>query len=56
MMGKLEHLTGSFVNGIYILSASMVLCAIVLFFLGLGNRPALRPAIPLNIRSTTLPD
>ena len=38
LLGKLETVTGSFVGGLYCLSASMGLSAVILFFLGIGGR------------------
>ena len=40
LLGKIETVTGSFVGGIYCLCVSMTLSASILFFLGLGRRPA----------------
>jgi ACS family tartrate transporter-like MFS transporter len=39
ILGEVKTLTGSFVGGLYWLSASMFLSATLLFFLGLGKRP-----------------
>lgn len=38
LLGKIETATGSFVGGLYLLSASMLLSATLLFCLGLGRR------------------
>jgi MFS transporter, ACS family, tartrate transporter len=38
IMGRVETLTGSFVNGIYFLSASMLVAAMIVFGLGLGRK------------------
>jgi len=38
ILGKVEKITGSFVGGIYYLSGSMALCAIIIAVLGLGRR------------------
>ena len=38
ILGKVEKITGSFVGGIYYLSGSLALCAIIIFVLGLGRR------------------
>ncbi len=38
MLGKIETVTGSFVGGLYFLAGSMTICAIIVFFLGLGGR------------------
>jgi len=38
ILGKVEKSTGSFVAGIYFLSASMAVCATIIFSLGLGRR------------------
>ena len=43
ILGKIETLTGSFVGGIYYLSGSLAMCAIILFLLGLGKRERLKP-------------
>lgn len=38
ILGKVEKSTGSFVAGIYFLSAAMAVCATIIFSLGLGRR------------------
>ncbi len=38
VIGKVESLTGSFVGGLYFLALSMMVCAMIVFLLGLGNR------------------
>ncbi len=38
ILGKVETITRSFVGGIYYLSGSMAVCAIIIFVLGLGRR------------------
>jgi MFS transporter, ACS family, tartrate transporter len=38
ILGQVEQSTGSFVAGIYYLSASMAVCAAIIFALGLGRR------------------
>jgi ACS family tartrate transporter-like MFS transporter len=38
VLGGVEHLTGSFVGGIYYLSASMAVCAAIIFAIGIGRR------------------
>ncbi len=38
VMGKVETVTGSFNGGLYFLACSMVVCATIVFFLGLGVR------------------
>ena len=38
ILGKVEKITGSFVGGIYYLSGSMAVCAIIILVLGLGRR------------------
>ena len=38
LLGKVETLTGSFVGGIYCLAGSMLVTAIMLFYLGLGRK------------------
>jgi hypothetical protein len=38
MLGKIETVTGSFVGGLYFLAGSMTICAIIVFFFGLGGR------------------
>jgi ACS family tartrate transporter-like MFS transporter len=38
IMGKVKTATGSFVGGLYFISCSMLLSAIIIFFLGLGAR------------------
>jgi ACS family tartrate transporter-like MFS transporter len=43
VLGKLQKLTGSFVGGIYFLSVSMVLSAIIIFFLRLGQSEVPQP-------------
>jgi ACS family tartrate transporter-like MFS transporter len=40
VLGKVETVTGSFVGGLYFLSCSMLVCATIVFFLGLGKREA----------------
>ena len=38
IVGKVEQITGSFVGGIYYLCGCMIVCATILFMLGLGHR------------------
>jgi ACS family tartrate transporter-like MFS transporter len=38
ILGRVENITRSFVGGIYYLSSSMTVCAIILFALGLGRK------------------
>lgn len=38
IMGKVKTVTGSFVGGLYFISCSMLLSAIIIYFLGLGVR------------------
>ena len=38
IMGKVKTATGSFVGGLYFISCSMLLSAIIIFFLGIGAR------------------
>lgn len=38
MLGKIETVTGSFAGGLYILSGSMMVSAVMIFMLGLGHR------------------
>jgi ACS family tartrate transporter-like MFS transporter len=38
VLGAVQKMTGSFVGGIYYLSASMAVSALILFFLGLGRK------------------
>lgn len=38
VLGKVETVTGSFVGGIYFLAGSMMVCASIVFFLGLGGK------------------
>ncbi|MES2693326.1 MAG: MFS transporter [Verrucomicrobiota bacterium] len=38
VLGKIESVTGSFVGGIYFLAASMTVCAVIVFFLGVGGK------------------
>ena len=38
VLGKVEAVTGSFEGGLYFLAGSMMVCAVIVFFLGLGNR------------------
>jgi ACS family tartrate transporter-like MFS transporter len=38
VLGKVQTLTGSFVGGVYYLSASITLSAVLIFALGLGQR------------------
>ena len=38
VIGKVETVTGSFVGGLYFLSGSMLVCATIVYFLGLGQR------------------
>jgi ACS family tartrate transporter-like MFS transporter len=38
VLGKVETVTGSFVGGLYFLSCSMMVCATIVFFLGLGRK------------------
>jgi nitrate/nitrite transporter NarK len=40
LVGKIETVTGSFVNGIYCLSAFMILYGVIILFLGLGRKAA----------------
>lgn len=44
LLGKIETVTGSFVGGLYCLSGSMMVCATIVFFLGLGAREKEPPA------------
>ena len=49
VLGKVETVTGSFVGGLYFLACSMMVCATIVFFLGLGAKekvpaPAIAPA------------
>jgi ACS family tartrate transporter-like MFS transporter len=49
VIGKVETVTGSFVGGLYFLSISMMVCATIVLFLGLGGKdstPANVPAEP----------
>lgn len=43
VLGKVETVTGSFVGGLYFLAGSMMVCATIVFFLGLGNRDQVAP-------------
>jgi ACS family tartrate transporter-like MFS transporter len=38
MLGKVETVTGSFVGGLYVLAGSMMVCATIVLFLGLGRK------------------
>ena len=38
MMGRVRTATGSFSGGLTVLSAAMVMSALIIFFLGLGKR------------------
>lgn len=38
VIGKVESVTGSFVGGLYFLSGMMIVCATIVFFLGLGAK------------------
>ncbi|MEN9634045.1 MAG: hypothetical protein RL077_2449, partial [Verrucomicrobiota bacterium] len=38
VLGKVQTVTGSFVGGIFYLSVSITVSAIILFFIGLGGR------------------
>ena len=38
VLGKVEHVTGSYVGGLYFLAGSMMVCATIVFFLGLGGK------------------
>ena len=38
VLGKVESLTGSFVGGIYYLSVSVCVAAVIIFLLGLGRK------------------
>jgi ACS family tartrate transporter-like MFS transporter len=38
VLGKVETVTGSFVGGLYFLAVSMMVCATIVFLLGLGGR------------------
>ncbi|MGH7945128.1 MAG: MFS transporter [Opitutaceae bacterium] len=49
VLGKVETVTGSFVGGLYFLSGSMMVCATIVFFLGLGRKEA---AAVANIQQT----
>jgi ACS family tartrate transporter-like MFS transporter len=44
VLGKVETVTGSFVGGLYFLAGSMMVCATVVFFLGLGAKAKAPPA------------
>ncbi|PAW67326.1 MAG: MFS transporter [Opitutia bacterium Tous-C1TDCM] len=39
LIGKIETLTGSFAGGLYCLAGSVAASAVVVFFLGVGNKP-----------------
>ncbi len=43
ILGKVENVTGSFAGGIYYLSSSMGVCALILFLLGLGRGEREKP-------------
>lgn len=38
VLGQIEHVTGSFKGGLYFLACSMTVCAIIVFFLGVGKK------------------
>jgi len=52
VIGKVETVTGSFVGGLYFLVGSMLVCATIVFFLGLGVKEKAAteaPAEPANV-------
>ncbi len=50
ILGKVESVTGSFENGLYILAGSMLICATIVYLLGLGAKPAEPPAaVPVKV-------
>jgi hypothetical protein len=46
VIGKVETATGSFVGGLYFLAGSMMVCATIVFFLGLGAKEKTAPEPP----------
>ncbi len=46
ILGKVETVTGSFENGLYILAGSMLVCASIVFALGLGIKGSVEPGDP----------
>ena len=52
VIGKVETVTGSFVGGLYFLATSMLVCATIVFLLGLGTKEkpaAVRTAEPAKV-------
>lgn len=45
ILGKVETVTGSFEGGLYILAGSMLVCASIVFALGLGAKPSAGAAL-----------
>jgi MFS transporter, ACS family, tartrate transporter len=54
VIGKVETVTGSFVGGLYFLSGSMLVCATIVYFLGLGQRETAVVAANPDIEKTTV--
>jgi MFS transporter, ACS family, tartrate transporter len=46
VMGKVHAVTGSFNGGLYFLAASMIVTALIVYFLGLGQKEKFPPASP----------
>jgi MFS transporter, ACS family, tartrate transporter len=44
VIGKVETVTGSFVGGLYFLAGMMMVCATIVYFLGLGQKEVTMPA------------
>jgi MFS transporter, ACS family, tartrate transporter len=54
VIGKVETITGSFVGGLYFLSGMMMVCATIVFFLGLGKRETVLAASAQQAEPTTV--
>jgi MFS transporter, ACS family, tartrate transporter len=52
VIGKVETITGSFVGGLYFLAGSMMVCATIVFFLGLGRKESARAEQPSAVEPT----
>jgi MFS transporter, ACS family, tartrate transporter len=52
VIGKVQTVTGSFNGGLYFLAASMMVCATIVFFLGLGRRDLTPTPTAANVDTT----
>jgi ACS family tartrate transporter-like MFS transporter len=52
VIGKVETITGSFVGGLYFLAGSMMVCATIVFLLGLGRKEPAANEATANVEPT----